>query len=101
MPILNTTEGYIDAGGTVSSTALTMLTVGFTAEQLAEAETAWITCNSNALRYRYTGSAPTISSGHKLVEGASVQLQGNYKIQNFRLIRDGGSDATYHITLEK
>ena len=84
---------------TVSSTA-----VGFTSATYnpaaGKAKRAQMTCETNAIRYRYDGTAPTTTVGHVLAAGGALSVLGDPAIDNFRMIASG-SDATCSVTYEK
>lgn len=108
---MSTTLGFAFVGATVSNTALTLETFGFTEEQVNAADRARITCATNGVRYRYDGphpeadppdtGAPTASVGHLLAAAGEVIISGNTNLLNLQLIRATGSDAAVSITLEK
>lgn len=85
----------------VSSTALTLVTFGFTAEQVRQASVMTISVSANNINFRYDGTAPTTSVGMYLPSTTPpFVIMGNTNISQFQLIRAGGSDATVSITLE-
>lgn len=61
---------------------------------------ARITCNAQAIRYRYDGGDPTASLGHRLAPEETVVLEGYKAISQLKMIREGGSDANVFITYE-
>lgn len=74
---------------TVSSTAL-----GLT-EGLSElADIVMLTFETNAVRYRLDGQAPTATVGHTLTDGDVLTLTGRFEIDKFQVIRRDGTDAT-------
>lgn len=86
---------------TVSSTALALSDLNFTAPQLAEADEAYITVETQSVRYRLDGTAPTASVGHLVAAAGSITVTGKGNIGNFKIIRATGSDATVMVTLFK
>ena len=100
MPI-NTTLGYKFVGATVSSTALTLMTFGFTQAEVDQADRARVTVATQAIRFRYDGTAPTASVGHLAAADTTFFIEGNQNLQNLQLIRATGSDGAASITLEK
>lgn len=72
---------------------------GLDADDVAVAQRARLTCNSNALNYTLDGTAPTTSAGHTVAANITIEIDGNANIANFQLIRSGGSDATVAATL--
>lgn len=83
---------------TVSSTA-----IGFTAAIMQPAgapapQRAFLTCETDAIRYRYDGGTPTASVGHLLNAGALANLTGAVALSQFRAIRvttNGTCQVTY------
>lgn len=96
---INRTRSFADAGGTVGTTVLTLADI-FTGVDLSLASRAWITVTTNDILYRYTGSDPAAGSGHVLKAGGATEIIGNWNVTNLKIIRSGGSDAVYWITLE-
>lgn len=94
---------YAFKKGTVSSSALVLTSVGiaFSAAEVAAADEALITVETNPLRYTIDGTAPTSTDGHPVAAAASFVVSGRRDIGNLKLIRSGASDATVHITLRK
>lgn len=86
---------------TVSSTALTLSDLGFTADEIHRANAALITCENFDTRYRYDGGVPTGASGHVLATGSSLELFGNANVRNLQLIRSTANDSTVTITLSE
>ena len=78
---------------TVSSTALPLT------EALAEnASFVTVTVESQAVRFRLDGVAPTATVGHVLTAGDSLELVGFWEIDQFRVIRRDASDATLSVS---
>jgi hypothetical protein len=100
MPI-NTSLAYKFASAAVSSSALTLVTFGFTQVEVDQADRARITVATQAIRYRYDGGDPTATVGHLAAVDSTFFIEGNQNIQNLRLIRATGSDGAASITLEK
>jgi hypothetical protein len=100
MPI-NTTIGFDFDDATVSSTALSLVDVGFTQAEVDQADRARITVATQAIRYRYDGGAPTASLGHLAAADTSFVIEGNQNIQQLKLIRATGADGAVSVTLEK
>ena len=84
---------------TVSTTAL-ILTAATYAPGDRKAQTAYITVESNGVNFTYEGTTPTSSVGHNVAAGGSVTISGYKNIQNFKMIRSGGADATVKVTYE-
>lgn len=103
MPIINSTIAFAYSTGTVSSAALAASGVGsgITAANLQDAQRMRVTCNSNSVNYTYNGTDPTTSAGHNIPTGGNIEIIGQRNIAAFKIIRNGGSDASVSITLEK
>jgi hypothetical protein len=87
---------------TVSATALTLADFGSISQaQVDRASRIRITVETQGVRYRYDGTAPTASVGHLLPATAELILTGTENVRQFRIIRSGGSDATVMVTLEE
>lgn len=89
---------YINA--TVSSTPLSLVTLGFTAAQVAAAGRAIVTSNTNAINATLNGAIPSATSGHTVQEGTSIQIVGRDDLAAALLVATG-SDATVSITLQR
>jgi hypothetical protein len=90
--------GYVDKMVTVGSTAVTLLDLGFTDEQIKSADSAHISVTRRTIRYWYTGSIPTASEGHPIYEGAERIIRGKMNIRHITLISETGL-ASVAITL--
>lgn len=82
--------------------------VGFTAATIKEtgvatwadrrpAQAALVTCETNTIRFRLDGTAPTASVGHALIAGDSLWLDGMHAIANFKAIQ-ASAGATLRVT---
>lgn len=98
---ISTTYAYQFANDTVSSTALTLLDIGFTQAEIDRASRARITCATQPVRYRYDGGVPTASVGHYMAVNAETLIIGNPNIAALQFIRATGSDGEVAITLEE
>lgn len=56
------------------------------------------TAGTNDIRWTCDGTTPTTDVGHVLKAGQSLIVRGLGNITNFRMIRDGASDAIVSIT---
>jgi hypothetical protein len=92
---------YLYGAGTVSTTALALTDApfSFSVANIALADEALITATTAGLRYRIDGAGNPTATSHLIATGATVSIIGNTNIQNLRLIRDGGSDASAAVTL--
>lgn len=59
---------------------------------------AFVTVETNSIRVRWDGTAPTASVGHLLTAGSSLTIIGESNVTNFRMIR-ATADAVVMITL--
>lgn len=96
---ISTTYASAFNNATISSTALTLEDVGFSAAEVSAANRMRLTVETAAIRYRYDGTSPTASVGHLLAVGAVLLLDGNQNIELLELIADA-SDGTVMVTLE-
>jgi hypothetical protein len=99
MPI-STTTAYAYDSATVSSTAMTMTAIGFSAANIDTADRALISVDTQPVRFRYDGGVPTAAEGHYLESGDTHMIEGNQNIRNLQLIRATGTDGFVAITLE-
>ena len=67
--------------------------IGLTLATYSNAETALITVESNPVRVRYDGTAPTTTEGHLLSSGDTIMLNSTEDIYNFKAIATGGNAA--------
>lgn len=81
----------------ITTTIQSTLTNGLR-EQAVEAV---VTIETNPIRYRVDGTAPTSSEGHLLNAGDVLTVQGFQNITNLKMIRQGSADATVRITYFK
>lgn len=79
------------------------LTVSSTALQIPEAlrnhDRAFITVESQIVRYRVDGGIPTATVGIRLLVNERLDLHGKSELDKFRVIRQDGSDATVRVTV--
>lgn len=85
---------------TVSTTALTLSSLGFTAGQIAEGpDRARVTVETADVKMTDDGSTPTATSGHTLPAGFDGMFQGNRLVTELRFIRRTSTDAKINVTL--
>jgi len=96
---ISTTIASAFNNATVSSTALDLTDIGFTAAQVDAADRMRVTVETQPLRYRYDGGTVTTSVGHQLIAGSVLILEGNQNIANFNIIAVS-TDGAVFITLE-
>lgn len=69
--------------------------VGLTAEKIASKRYAMLRCIGNNLRVTFDGTTPVASTtGHPMLVGDVIELVGLTSLQQFKAIRDGGSDGS-------
>ncbi len=87
----------------IAWTGFESLTVSTTALQITEAlrdnDAAFITVESQIVRYRIDGGTPTASVGIRLLVNDILKLKGKGELENFRVIRQDGIDATLRVTV--
>jgi len=94
-------NGYAFETITVAGTA-----IGFTAATASPAaqndaqKRAFVTLSGGSIRYRYDGSDPTATVGHRLMHGDSIAVEGGVNIANFKAIREGDVSGTLSVTYE-
>ena len=62
---------------------------------------AFVTVESNTLRFRYDGTAPTTTDGHLVTAGGHFIIKGQDDIKKLRMIRTTGASAVVQVTYEK
>lgn len=91
---------------TVSTTSVPFTASVYTRtgqQPLVPAVLAIVSTETDNLRYRVDGIAPTSSVGHQLyaastTSGSTVMVCGMQNIQKFRMIRSGSSDVTVTVS---
>ena len=56
---------------------------------------AFVTVETNPIRWRADGTAPTTTIGHLANAGASITITGQANVSNFSMIATGASAAVY------
>ena len=77
------------------------LTVGAAAMGLTvptTAEAAYLSCETNDVRWRADGADPTLTVGHLLTKGNLLLMPGRDILLQFRMVRSGGGDAVLSCT---
>lgn len=74
------------------------VSIGFTAATYAptgeqQAFAALVSLETNAIRFRSDGTAPTAAVGHAVSAGSNIEVCGTANVRNFRMIRQS-ADAT-------
>ena len=103
MPSVQAPVAYRTKAATISSAAVAISAAGWswTAGDVAAADRAVITVHTQPVVMTWDGTTPTATLGMYLPAGATVVVSGNKNVQAVQLIRQGGSDATVSVTLEK
>lgn len=103
MPSLQASVAYRTKTSTISNSAVAISAAGWswTAGDLAAADFAMITAHAQPVVITWDGTTPTSTTGLYLGAGNTVAITGNANVQAVQLIRQGSSDATVSITLEK
>lgn len=99
MPVLNTVGVASQFNKTVSTAALSLIDLGFSPAQVNAASRAFVSVETNSIRYAYDGTAPTAANGHLVAAGGSFTIVGNGSLQNLKVIR-ASVDAVIQVTLE-
>lgn len=98
--MIHTTHAVDFGQATVSNAAKTLAAdFGLDADLLAQADRARISAATDAVRYRYDGSAPTATVGHVLAANGTIEVIGNANIKALQFIRVT-NDAVVSVTLE-
>lgn len=82
---------------TVTSTALSLTDLGFTAAQVKRARAALISVETTGVRYRF--GTPTAANGHLVNAGDGGWIQGRKALALLKFIRATGSDSTLTVSL--
>lgn len=85
---------------TVSSAALGFTSATAFPDGLPAADMAILTVETDAIRYRADGVAPTASVGHQAAANSAVTVYGTSCLRKFRMIRVT-NDATVFVSYYK
>jgi len=83
---------------TVSTVALHVTSATATDATMGLARYAYCTVETNSIRYRYDGTAPTSSIGHLVTSGGSFTIYGRRNVGHLLMIRataDADVQCTY------
>ena len=84
---------------TISTTALPgTATVYNPSGAINTARYAFVTVETNPIRYWLDGSVPTAFLGHLVATNGSFEVCGINAVRNFQMIRQGAADATVMIS---
>lgn len=86
-------NGYADVeANIVDSEAMILIDIGFTDEQIAQADHLHISSKSGGtMFYWYSKRVPTNSEGHPIYEREKVMIRGLQNIRDFRVIAASGT----------
>ena len=87
-------------------TVTNAIAVGLTASKFkpsgqVAAETAFITVEDGPVRYRYDGTDPTTTIGHKATSGTTLLLRGEQQMSLFKVIATTATNGTLTSTYER
>lgn len=85
------------------SITVSTVSIGFTLATYApagqlQASVAYITTETNPIRFRSDGGAPTAAEGHLAAASSQIEICGVPAVAAFRMIRQGAADATAKVT---
>ncbi len=98
MSNINMPSAFADLQATVSSTAETLIDLGFTAQQVQDASVCHVIVNSESIRAWWSGSTPTTSEGALFTVGFKLYEED---IRNLEIIRNGATDSEVAIVLSR
>ena len=80
-----------------SITVTNAAAIGLTAATLAGKRGAFITCETNTVRFRWDGTDPTTAVGHIMDDRGYIQIMDKTTLENIRFIATG-ANATLRVT---
>ena len=83
---------------TVGATAVGFTTATFAPDNIRDAEEALVSVETDNIRFRSDGIAPTSTVGHQATPGQFIVICGKQNVKNFQMIRSGSADATASVT---
>lgn len=97
-------QAYDHEAITISTTA-----IGFTSTKVVPdndqnprpAFEAYVTVETDKVRYRLDGTDPTSTTGHELAAGDTLTITGTNNIRRAKFIRSGTGDATLRVTYSR
>ena len=103
MPSVQAPVAYRTKAATISNSVVAISAAGcnWSADDLANADQAFLTAHSHPVVVTWDGTTPTATLGLYLGAGSTVSVIGNRNVQAIKLIRQGESDAIVSATLEK
>ena len=97
LPVREVVSGDVEHDKFESLTVSTKV-LPLTRVVLGDRDQAFITIESQAVRYRVDGGDPTATVGIVLNAGDILELSGRNEVTQFRVIRRDGADATLRAT---
>lgn len=94
-------DGFAFEAITVSTVAIGPTAATVNPTNAPGAKALFCTVESQPIRYRFDGTAPTSSVGHPALAGATIVLVGANSITHLKAIRSGGTDATLSCTYSR
>ena len=76
---------------------LTVSSTGLALTRASEFESAYITTETDSIRFRLDGVSPTATVGHLVSAGGQIILTGSAEVRGFRVIRVS-TDATLRVS---
>jgi len=88
----------ITVAGTSIGITSTLYTKDAGGGKVTHASSVFLSIETESVRIRWDGGAPTSTDGHLLVAGDSIEIEGRGNVRNLRMIRITNS-ATAHVTV--
>lgn len=79
---------------TVSNSAIGFTTATYAPTGQLPASLAYITLETNPIRFRNDGTNPTASVGHLVNPAQTIEVCGTLAVSQMRMIRQGAADGT-------
>lgn len=85
----------------ITATAQTLVDMGFTSDEVNDADIALITCEAAARYKLLSTTAPTASEGHYIGVQVQEEIHGKIILSTAKFIRVGGANVVGWITLAR
>lgn len=93
--------GYAQETLTVSNSVKTLTAATYKTGRHFDVQNCIITVEDAPIRFWATGASPVAAtSGHLVNAGDKIQLTRQHSVENFKAIRDTGTDAVIQVTYE-
>jgi hypothetical protein len=93
--------GYAQETLTVDNSVTILTAATYQTGKHSDVQNCVITVEDAAIRFWTTGATPVAtSSGHLVNAGDTIQLTRKHSVENFKAIRDTGTNATIQVTYE-